>query len=297
MIYFYNTFHNGDVHYSRTFVRDMMKKLGDNEYYYLHNNNPDILKDIKNLKQDKVFDSFNNWQLRSKYPITYSNRIHKNGDDIYINTWVGQENWMTLNGLNRNRDMRYCSLYSLYELYQDTYKCLDIKLENIEYYLPEIDFNYVERQNIDIFMSNVNFDYKVLISNNFPRTIRIEIDFDKVVDILSLKYPNVLFILTDKININRKNVFFTSDIINLKSDLIEIGYLSTYCDMIVGRPSGPYCFTMVKDNFNNENKIFLTISNHKYDCFFFESKSDMLWLNNHTTEALIEMIENKINIK
>ena len=34
-IYFYNTFHNGDVHYSRTFVRDIMNKLGDNDYYYL----------------------------------------------------------------------------------------------------------------------------------------------------------------------------------------------------------------------------------------------------------------------
>ena len=115
MIYFYNTFHNGDVHYSRTFVRDIMKKLGDNEYCYLHNNNPYIIKDI-NIKQDRAFNSFDNWRLISNYPINYVSRIIRN-KDLYINTWVGQEKWITKKGIDRNRNMRYCSLYSLYEMY------------------------------------------------------------------------------------------------------------------------------------------------------------------------------------
>lgn len=293
MIYFYNTFHNGDVHYSRTFVRDIMNKLGDNEYCYLHNNNPEIIKDIQNLKHDKSFITFDNWRLNTKYPITYHNQIIKNNRDTYINTWVGQQNWMTKKGINRNRDMRYCSLYSLYELYKDIYDTLNIKFEPIEYYLPEIDFNYIEKENIDNFISNDKYKYRILLVNNEPRTVRIPMDFDYITNNLSKKYPDILFILTKKTNLQAENIIYTNDIIKLDSDLNEIGYLSKFCDIMVGRPSGPYCFTMIKDNFV-EGKTFITISDNKYDCFFFETDAKMLLLTEHTTNGLLNMLENEI---
>lgn len=294
MIYFYNTFHNGDVHYSRTFVRDIIKKLGpDNDYCYLHNNNPQVLKDIVNLKYDKAFNSFIHWNLISNYPIKYFDQIIRKNEDLYINTWIGQQGWMTKKGVNRNRDDRYCSLYSHYELYQDIFDTLSIPIEGIEYYLPEIDYNYIEKDNIDKFFLENKFDYKILISNNEPLTVRIKMDMNSVVDKLSFKYPNILFVLTMKSDIDRKNVAYTNDIIKLDSDLNEISYLSTYCDIIVGRPSGPYCFCMIKDNFV-KNKCFLTISNNIYDKFYFDSDADMLFLSEHTTDGLINMIDKKI---
>lgn len=294
MIYFFNTFHNGDVHYSRTYVRDMMNKLGNSEYYYLHNNKPEILKDIQNLKHDNAWNSFDNWVLISKYPISYVNRIIRNNSDLYINTWVGQENWITTKGVNRNRNMRYCSLYSLHEMYEDIYNELSIPINDINHYIPYIDFNYIEKYNIDRFMSNnKKFEHKVLIVNNEPRTVRIQMEMELIVNKLSEKYKNILFILTNKTSIRKENVAYTNDIIQLSSDLNEIGYLSKYCDIIVGRPSGPYCFCMNKDTFV-ENKTFLTISDNKYDCFYFESGAEMLFLSEHTTEALTNMLENKI---
>jgi len=48
-IYFYNNYHNGDVFYSKEFVRDIKSKIGK-EHYYIHNNNPAILKDF-DIKQ------------------------------------------------------------------------------------------------------------------------------------------------------------------------------------------------------------------------------------------------------
>jgi hypothetical protein len=293
MIYFYNTFHNGDVHYSRSFVRDIMNKIGDNEYCYLHNNNPDILKDIQNLKHDKSFSTFDNWNLVSSYPISYFNQVIKNSNDIFINTWVGQQNWITKDGINRNRDMRYCSLYSLYELYQDIYNTLDIKIENIEYYLPYIDFKYIEKSNIENFIEGNKYRLKILLVNNEPRTVRIPMNFEHVVDILSTKYSDILFILTKNNGLQKSNVAYTSDIIKLNSDLNEIAYLSKFCDIIVGRPSGPYCFTMIVDNFNN-HKTFITISENKYDSFYFESVSNMLLLTDHSTNGLMNLLEKQI---
>lgn len=82
MIYFYNNFHNGDIHYSRTFVKDIMSKLGDNDYCYLHNCDPSILKDIKKLKHDNSFISFDNWNLISDYPIKHNSQIIRTNDEI-----------------------------------------------------------------------------------------------------------------------------------------------------------------------------------------------------------------------
>ena len=293
MIYFYNTFHNGDVHYSRSFVRDIMNKLGNNDYCYLHNNNPSILKDFPDLKHDNSFISFDNWDLVSKYPISYFGQIIKNDDNLFINTWIGQQGWITKNGSNRNRDDRYCSLYSHYELYEDIFYTLSIPIEKIDFYLPKIDFNYIEKNNIDNFIYESKFKYKILLVNNFPRTIRIEIDMNNVADILSIKYPEILFILTEKAYLNRENIAYTSDIIKLQSDLNEISYLSKFCDIIVGRPSGPYSFCIIEDNFI-KNKTFITISHNIYDEFYFESEAKMLLLKDHTPSSLISMIENEL---
>lgn len=292
MIYFYNTFHNGDVHYSRSFVRDIMKKI-PNTYCYLHNNNSKILKDIQNLKYDKAFLSFDNWNLISAYPISYYEQVIFKTDDIYINTWVGQQNWLTKSGVNRNRDNHYCSLYSLYEMYEDIFNTLNIPIEKIDYYLPEIDFDFVEKDNIDEFISKSNYDLKIMINNNNPLTVRINLDINSVVSNLSEKYPNILFLLTMKTNIDKKNVVYTADIIKLDCDMNENSYLSTKCDIIVGRPSGSYCFTMVKDNFK-KNTQFITISDNIYDNFYFESEASLNLLTDHTSECLINIVEEKI---
>lgn len=290
MIYFYNTFHNGDVHYSRSFIRDIMNKINDN-FCYLHNNNPNILKDLPKLSQDNSFISFENWNLVTKYPITYYDQIIRDNNNLYINTWVGQQNWMTKNGLNRNRDNRYCSLYSYYELFEDIYKELSLPINNIDEYIPDIDFHYIEKNNINNFLFlNKKFSKKVLLVNNEPRTVRIPIDFSTVTEKLSTKYPEVLFILTNKINIEKENVAYTSDIIGLACDLNEISYLSKFCDIIVGRPSGPYCFCMIKDNFND--KFFITISDNTYDRFYFTNNN--ILLSEHSVDGLIKIIESNI---
>ena len=293
MIYFYNTFHNGDIHYSRTFVRDIMNKLGKNDYYYLHNNNPQLLKDFPSLKHDKSFSTFDDWKLVSKYPISYKEQIIKSDDDLFINTWVGQRSWITNKGLNRNRDNRYCSLYSHYELYEDIFDTLSIPIEKINFYLPKIDFDYIEKENIDKFISKSKFKSKVLLVNNFPRTIRIDIDIAQSVNVLSSKFPDVLFILTEKTPLNKENIEYTENIIKLDFDLNEISYLSKFCDIIVGRPSGPYVFCMINDNFVKD-KTFITISHNIYDKFYFETESDTLLLTNHSVDSLIDIIEKKI---
>jgi aspartate/methionine/tyrosine aminotransferase len=50
---------------------------------------------------------------------------------------------------------------------------------------------------------------------------------------------------------------------------------------------------MIKDNFI-KNKQFITISDNIYDNFYFESDAILTLLTNHTSDGLIDVLEQKI---
>ena len=64
---FYNNFHNGDIHVSRDFVKDIVSKINFSEAIYYHENSYTILKDIevKHVKEKYGSDS------AKKLPILY----------------------------------------------------------------------------------------------------------------------------------------------------------------------------------------------------------------------------------
>ena len=71
-IIFYNNFHNGDIFYSREFIKDIMIKTGE-QHQYNHNNSFSILKDIS-IEQVKG-NSLPNFNL-----------YHKSQNKIFINS-------------------------------------------------------------------------------------------------------------------------------------------------------------------------------------------------------------------
>jgi len=243
-VIFYNHYHNGDVHFSRQFVKDIMSKIDADKYSYAHGNHKDILKDIP-LEHTILL------------PIMEKNRqVTIIGDDVYINTWVGQiPDYL----------ITECTLYTNYKIYTKIYEILNIKLEDIEYYIPTIDFNKVEKNNIDNFINTNN--KKILFCNGLTNSGQaINFRFNPIINALSLKYSNITFILTSlhEGRLNNSNILYTNDLIQLYPDLNEIVYLSTYCDIIVGRSSGPSSFVQVRENLYNEQKIFIDFNN-KYE--------------------------------
>jgi len=72
---FYNNYHNGDIHLSRNFVKDIIKKTNYDKYSYIHNNSSTILKDINNLTYIKASKELYDRVL-----------IYNDTDHTYINT-------------------------------------------------------------------------------------------------------------------------------------------------------------------------------------------------------------------
>jgi hypothetical protein len=264
-IYFYNNYHNGDVFYSKEFVRDIKNKIGKS-HYYIHNNDFSILKD------------FDIDQIRSVTPDNQSSLSKRNNNELYINTWIGQYG---------AKYLKYdCSLKSNYLMYCDIYKTLDINIEPIGFYIPTVDFDKVNK---------VDFDKKcVLVCNNNVHSDQSEnFNFDPIIDELSNTYKDLLFIMTNDTQLSKEN----TTIINDMNNLLEISYISTQTDIIIGRGSGPYCFSHIQDNMKNPNKTFIALTYKENEGKWVpdsESQAKQYWSNNFNTNNIIAYIENII---
>jgi hypothetical protein len=270
-ILFYNDWHNGDIHMSREYVKDLMSVLGQNEYFYYHTNNNSILSDIDNLKYT------NNKNITT---------------DLNINTWIGQF-W------RKNNNFNGCNFQSYYNVMKELYGNLGIfdEIKPIEHYIPSINYSKfnVFNSNIDSIKGKRN----ILFCNNLVNSKQsTNFDFSEIINLLGNNFPNINFIVTNKEkNIKETdNVFYTTNIIkgNNNFDLNEISYLSTHCDFIIGRSSGPYSFSVVKENILIKKKKFICFTNTINDCWYLNDLVDLVWSNNYNYENIINIIKNEL---
>ncbi len=321
-ITFFNDYGAGDIHYSREFVKDIMRKVPARLYEYEVRQDLRILKDInelflkkastdfriryideleinflnkmefkyftikiKDLNNNILFDSYSRVSYKYTTLIELPKEIlngvivelyddddflyHKEilkFDSIYnIETWVGYKEYFK---------MYNCTLYSNYVMFKTIYDKLDIPLERIDYYLPSIDFNNINIDNVDDFISNDDRT-KVLISNGDVQSLQSNnFNFSDIIYELSNLFCDVLFLTTHKTNIVKSNVINISDITKTSNNINEISYLSTFCDIIIGRGSGPYCFTHIKNNFFNDKLTFIAFCDEFDDGIFYYGKED-----------------------
>jgi hypothetical protein len=227
VIRFYNKGGRGDLHVSRGFVDDIAKNT-DLKVFYHHQYNQSILKDIS-IQQEPLNDGLNE----------HDTMIYKYGT-IYFNTSYGMNKPTTLQCL-------YDNFTSLYDL-------LNIKQKSLIYYLPKIEYNQFDRDKIDNFIEGKKY---VLMCNNQVVFGKMDnFDMNPLINLVSKKYRNITFIVTnDDVYINykrirHKNVVYFKDIVEKDDNLNEISYLSTKCNIIIGRNSGPHTFCYVEDNMN-----------------------------------------------
>jgi hypothetical protein len=245
-VIFYNFFHAGDIFESREFVKECMDKISAENYYYAHQQNPKILADLPQLVHIPVTDKMN-----PRSPVAIIE------DTIYINTWIGWGGGYVLPGIG-------CTVEKLYEMYNDTLRKLNLpSLSKAVFdYIPSIDYSYYNIEPVNKFLQEFK-ERKVLISNGKVYSNQAEnFDFTPAIDRLAYNLHDVIFILTEAVDISSDNIFFTSDIINNEDnfDLNEISYLSLFCDTHIGRNSGPHVFAQVKENWLDPNKISLSFT-------------------------------------
>jgi hypothetical protein len=256
-ICFFNHYHNGDLFNSKSFITEIISNI-NTKYYYAHSNDPIVLSDL-----DVEYCNIPN--------ISHSDRFVDVGDVLYVNTWIGS--------YFDPKEEYYgeCTLRFLYNMFGKIYEKLNevfgsnLHLSEINSYFPSVDYSKFNISQIQEFLRSTN-QKKILISNGPCLSGQCDYsgDMSSVIKVLSQKNKDKLFIITHPINVNIDNVIFTNDVINSdKCDLNEISYISTFCDIIVGRNSGPFCFSSTKQNLMDASKTLYAFGNKETDCFMY----------------------------
>lgn len=267
-ICFYNHYHNGDIFCSKAFVQDIMDNIST-EYFYSHRMNPNVLKDM-NITYIPLIQS-----------LPQKHHIAANDNMVFINTWIGAYFDIGIKYPNE------CTLRFLYEAYSKVYEVIskifnvEIKLKPIEDYFPICVYENLNTSNVDDWIKSNN-QKRILISNGPCHSGQCEYNGDmaEIINLLASTRNDINFITTQKIDSEHLNVISTSEITKMTDfDLNEISYLSTHCDIIIGRNSGPLCFCSTKENLNDSNKTFYSFGTRETDCLTYgiETRSKQIF--------------------
>lgn len=279
-IIFYNFWHNGDIHVSRSFVRYIVENVPAKNYFYCHLNSPKLIQDISKLKH-KPFDlpeefRWKGWYLDDK--------------TLYCNTWYNAY---------EQQEFKGCTIQTLFNIFRRGLKetiNFDLPGEPIDY-LPEIDGFCYTHEPITEFLNKIDYERSVLISNcDVLSGQSHNFDFNPIINYFSDIYPSISFIVTnmngDKIN--RKNVYYFQDVIKVNGcDLNEIALLSNFIPIIIGRNSGPQTFTFLKRNVMS-NKIFICFSHEAFGILGENIKAKMVCSQNYAIGSVTAVIEKEI---
>lgn len=270
-VVFFSYAHRGDIFLSRSFVQHIMECI-DADFYYAHYWGEYLLKDL-NLTYISL----------DEIPKIQQNNEHASNfvkdDIVYINTWIGKYASEVTPGYCE------CTLHTLYSLvYPKVFAFLsknfniNLELKDISEYLGcEVDFSVFNIDSVNKFIEEEQ-GRKILFCNgpSLSNQCSYDGDLQEVIENVSRQYSDVCFITTQNIQSSFKNIKYSGDIIgNQSQDLYEISYLSKFCDLIIGRYSGPFIWTnAIKDNIFNENKKFLCFGDKATDCHPYNMKFD-----------------------
>jgi len=270
----YNEYHNGDLFYSRILLNMLPKETN---IKYFHNCKSSLFCDLINVEEINI-SHINNFKNINNFPV--------------INTWIGQNNMIYINSINTG-----CSYENHFFLAKKLTNSLGIQVDDdMDKYIPDINYHLLP--NIDNIKTKLNdlktkFKKFVLISNGDVHSGQAtNFDFSPIVNILANLYPDVLFFVTKDILTYNINILNTSKITEVIPDLLQISYISNFCDVIIGRASGPFCFCHTKENLLNKNKVFVSFSKNKYEGIFYQNqKSKYIWHNNYDKDNILNLIK------
>jgi hypothetical protein len=296
-IILFNHFHRGDLFTHKEFARHLKSIFPSYNYEYWHYNHPKVNLDL-NIPLTNLPNTLDN-----------NVKFYDQGEVIAINTWIGvwKDIFARHGGVN---------LQSLYESWEQIFDKLGAKLyDDPERYLPEIDYSYFNVKKVDEFVTN-NDRKKILICNGKPMSNQsFESDMSEVIEMFAKQNDDVDFICTKKIKANAFNIFCSDDIIQDTEqfftgvnpywfdrpqntcDLNEISYLSTKCDAIVGKNSGPFVFCETGSNLKDESKIIVSFCKGPNETMSngVNIKCNYKHITDHSDESIYKTFEWVIN--
>jgi hypothetical protein len=305
---FFNMFRNGDLFVVREFVRSMIQQMPQYEWYYAHGNHPESLSDLPcvyipiphfhEVCASVGCTSHEVSELLPVYKPLMANEIIRQlsaESNLYINTWAGCWHghvFPTGTYPNMNDLMVMWNLIGDL-VYKKTKDVVTFPLKPLDYF-PIVDKKLCDTRKVDEAIEILS-GYKkiVLVANGNALSGQSKLHshhLNNVIIKMSEHYPEVAFVLTQKISCNISNIFFTDDFFAKKFDLIDISAFSQFCDVIVGKNSGPFTYAHTQQNVLDANKTFVSFSNLSRDNLLHDIKDAKCTFVHSSTESHDEVL-------
>lgn len=266
---FYNHMHNGDLFAGRGWVAAICSKL-DYHPIYFHSIRPEVLADMPVSYMPMPEEFKNEHFVRHKFIVTE--------DMIWINTWIGAylEN-KTTDGIAVVGGPDCVNYQGFHNMWKFIFSMcnhefqLDLPItDDLWPFITDPNYSHYNISSIDSFLSESVNKKRVLISNGPGHSQQCwqNHDMSHIMKDSIEHCQEMQFIFTHRTPLEYPNVFYTDDLTNTSGcDLNEIGYLSHHCDIIIGRSSGPFNFTMTKKNLQDPLKTFIIMDYSIEHCF------------------------------
>jgi hypothetical protein len=283
-IIFYNQAHNGDLLFTKSFLKQFCELNKNFNISYVIEYNSFLFSDISNLNIiiPNIENKYNNTEFNGNYidPINYitiNNDIYINytkifnnnfdninytiiNNNIYIKLWI---KYITDNYTIQDVE---CNIFNINNYYNNIINNinnkynLNIKLINNCNLLPEIPYT-----NIDNFLS-FKKNKKIIFYYNYNPNAVYDIELNKhdyYIQLLSEKYKDYIICCALKPNYNSKNIISIEDFGYIKEPSCENIAKALYCAMnseyVISFDVGA-CFYYSNNKFN---EIFKGIWIHK----------------------------------
>lgn len=306
---FYNMFRNGDLFLTREFAKSMMKQVPEFQWFYAHGNHSDSLKDLPSTyipmphhwevcMSNKCISHDTSDLLPSKKPLHEYEIVRCLSDKspMYINTWAGCFYNVHFKPTTYPNMNEFLAIWN--DIGARVGNVVNRKIQfsdDIINYFPTIDESQFDTNSANEFYKNLrNAGYKncVLFANGKSMSGQSKLEsMDNAIINLSKRFKRTAMIVTNPIHTTQDNIFFTQNIFNKEFDLPEISLLSSFCNIIVGKNSGPFTYAHTKNNVLDRNKTFVSFSNLSRDNLLHEVSSLCNFMHSSTTdEGEVELI-------
>lgn len=267
-ICFYNHFHNGDLFANREFIK-WAAASWPQQCCYTHVNHSKVYADLP-----VVFMSVPD--ILQPHSSHYE-KIIQTPDTIYVNTWIGcYMAWASKDDVVVTDPITGLNWVVYHKMWKHICNRLnEILNTNIE--LPDDVTKFVadpEREfyvTQEFLQNKLDLNKRNILVSNGPALSGQSFqnhNMESWTWHLIQKYSQVQWIFTHDTGLTGPNVFYTSEIFDKRvCDLNEIGELSQYCEIILGRNSGPFLFCNTRNNLYNSKKTFIATGRVRGDCF------------------------------
>lgn len=285
---FFNWHQNGDLYHSRGILTWINKHLENTD---IHVNLMHTLPNLQTLVEDLPQQYQSGTNRGDMSPYYYISETDKKV--LIINTWIASYPYFcrTFDCINatttRDHTMYIINLINLTYGTSIPYpEVVDI-IPTVPTYLPNLS---AANRLLEL---TKGYKKKILVCNG-PVISEQTPQFSIAEKIRSLveSHKDCAFIYTENDPTITSDNEFVIDKLVPRSNLNEIVYISTFCDVLVSRMSGPGCAICVHENFFNPNLSFICLTNNQNFAHWYKNGTCKYeWTNNYSNTVISGLIE------